>query len=492
MEQLRLRINKFFPVYVLFTLVLMACKPQGESPVVPEDKELVQACAYIHGGGSAATGGEGGTLCVVDRLDDVIDRETGRAEEGTLRRAIEQGGARVVVFRVSGTIHLNSPLELSRGNITIAGQTAPGDGICIADYPLIIKDCENVIVRFLRVRLGDTSGKEYDAISVNNTKNVVLDHVSCSWSTDECVSCYGNENFTLQYSIISESLTQSVHLKGAHGYGGIWGGKNVSFHHNLLAHHSSRNPRFDHDYVNTMAGPIDYINNVVYNWGGNSTYGGEGSSNGGGGRKVNFINNYYKPGPATKNKARLLNPWASCSNCSDHFGGTIVPPLVYLTGNYMQGSSVVTADNWKGVDYSEGATEAMCRVNTRYTFDKAFVSEESAEAAYETVLSKGGCSFRRDALDEVMISDVRKGSYTHKGSNGSTNGLIDSQKDAGGWPELKSEAPAKDTDRDGMPDAWETAHGLNPLSPTDAREHTLVAAHTNLECYLCDIVKHLY
>lgn len=476
----------------------MACKPQGESPVVPgDDKELAKACAYIQGGGSAATGGEGGTLCVVDRLDDVTNPETGHAEEGTLRYAIELGGARVVIFRVSGTIHLKRELELTRGNITIAGQTAPGDGICIADYPLIIKDCENVIVRFLRVRLGNESLKkdpktDYDAISVNNCKNVVLDHCTASWSVDECVSCYGNENFTLQYCFITESLRAAGHVKGPHGYGGIWGGKNATFHHNLIAHHDNRNPRFDHDYVRTNGyyGPVDFVNNVVYNWGGNSAYGGEGN---GPAHQINFQNNYYKPGPASKSgvRARLLNPTTKCDNCNKSHPNDVTPGQFYVDGNILFGADNVTADNWKGVFPDDASKINLCKADKRWTLNQEFALQ-SAQEAYETVLSKGGCSFRRDALDEVMISDVRKGSYTHKGSNGSTNGLIDSQKDAGGWPELKSEAPAKDTDRDGMPDAWETAHGLNPLSPTDAREHTLVAAHTNLECYLCDIVKHLY
>lgn len=471
--------------------VLLACG--GPDPVGPQARnnpDQVAACDWIRGAGVGTTGGEGGQVIRVTKLTDDIDPATGQAVAGTLRFACEQKGARIIVFSVAGTIHLVKELRISEGNLTIAGQTAPGDGICLADYPLVITG-SNVIVRFLRVRLGDKSGREFDAVSVNGTHNVVLDHLSCSWSTDECVSCYGNTNFTMQYCFISEALTQSVHWKGNHGYGGIWGGENVSFHHNLLAHHDSRNPRFDHDYVDTKAGPIDYINNVVYNWGGNSSYGGEGSSNGGGGRKINFINNYYKPGPATKNRERLMNPWASCDNCVKACGGSVVAPKLYMTGNYMHGSDKVTKDNWQGVNYSGGATEAMCKVTSRYTFTNAYTSEETAEQAYERVLAKAGCSLSRDALDKQVVEDVRAGSFKHKGSKGSTNGLIDTPSDAGGWPELKGTKLA-DSDFDGMPDEWELANELNPNDAKDGLLQTLVTGHTNLEVYLCDIVKHLY
>lgn len=478
---------------VILLPFLTACKP-GNNPTddpAQNDPVLVAACNnWLAGGGIGTTGGEGGMVYRVTKLTDDRDPATGQPVTGTLRYACMQTGSRVVIFNVAGTIHLTSELKIKDGNITIAGQTAPGDGICIADYPLVI-DANNVIVRFLRVRLGDKSGKEFDAISVNNANHVVLDHLSCSWSTDECVSCYGNTNFTMQYCLISEALTQSVHWKGNHGYGGIWGGENVSFHHNLLAHHDSRNPRFDHDYVNTLSGPIDYINNVVYNWGGNSTYGGEGSTKGGGGRKINFINNYYKPGPATKTKTRLMQVWGSCDNCSEKHGGSIDQPHVFLSGNVMVGAADVTADNWKGFNYSGGATEAKTRVADRYTFTNAYTHEESAEQAYDRVLKFAGCCYQRDALDEVILADVRDGKYTHKGSKGSTGGLIDTQSDAGGWPELKGEKKT-DSDVDGIPDEWELAHGLDPKNNKDALAKTLVTGHTNMEVYLCDLVKHLY
>lgn len=469
---------------------MMACNNSNnpEQKTLDTNPELVAACKHIEGGGAAVTGGDGATIYRVSRLDDALDPNTGRPMAGTLRYAVSQTGARRVLFTTSGTIHLNSELRIKTGSITIDGQSAPGDGICIADYPLVI-NASNVIVRFLRVRLGDVSNTETDALSVNNSKDVVLDHLSCSWSVDECVSCYGNENFTMQYCIISESLKNSIHGKGSHGYGGIWGGKNASFHHNLLAHHDSRNPRFDHDYVDArFAGPIDYVNNVVYNWGGNSTYGGEGTDKGAGGRHINMVNNYYKYGPATGKKTRLVDPTVSCGNCADHPGGTVQGPKIYLAGNYMYGSEAVTRDNWEG---STVKTEAV-KASSRWTGITALKNEQTAEDAYETVLAKAGCSFSRDVVDTRIVKEVRNGNYTFKGSNGSTNGLIDTQSDVGGWPELKTAEKPMDTDYDGIPDEWETQFGLNPNDPNDAREITLVSGHTNLDVYLCYLVRNLY
>ena len=499
MEMNKKHIFLLAPVLLIWgaAAVFSACKNNPVNPQIVEDPELKAACNYISGAGCEATGGMGGALYLVSMLEDSIDPFTNKPMMGTLRYAVEAGDARIVLFRVAGTIHLKKPLEINKGNITIAGQTAPGDGICLADYPLIINGCSNVIVRYIRVRMGEkgslADNKEYDAVSVNNCENVVLDHLSCSWSVDECVSCYGNKRFTMQYCFITESLRNSVHGKGNHGYGGIWGGENVTFHHNLLAHHDSRNPRIDHDYVNTLAGPIDYINNVVYNWGGNSAYGGEGSTNEGGGRKVNFVNNYYKAGPATKSgvQYRLCNPTTRCSNCTNKCGGSVDPMKMWLAGNYMYGSSTVTNDNWQGVHPDESSKLNDIKANSRFQFTNCYSNEESAEQAFETVLAKAGCSLSRDAIDARIASEVRNGSYTYQGTT-STGGLIDTPSDVGGWIEYQSAPLPKDTDGDGIPDEWEEAHGLNPKSFADSKLESLVIGKTNLECYLCDIVKHLY
>ncbi len=464
-----------------------------DQKTIDSNPELVAACANIQGGGAAVTGGDGGTIYRVSRLDDALDPNTGLPMAGTLRYAVNQTGKRRVMFTVSGTIHLKSELRIKTGGITIDGQSAPGDGICIADYPLVI-NASNVIVRFIRVRLGDVSNTESDAISVNNATGVVLDHLSCSWSVDECVSCYGNKDFTMQYCIVSESLKNSVHGKGSHGYGGIWGGSNATFHHNLLAHHDSRNPRFDHDFVDTRCGgPIDHVNNVIYNWGGNSAYGGEGTNKGAGGRRINMVNNYYKYGPATSKKARIVNPTTKCGNCTHSPGGTVEPGKFYIAGNYVYGSTAVTNDNWQGVDPDESNKKDLCKAAARWTDGlTALKNEQTAADAYETVLAKAGCSLSRDAVDTRIVNEVRNGNYTYTGSNGSKNGLIDTQSDVGGWPELKAAEKPLDTDYDGIPDEWETAFGLNPNDPGDARTATLVTGHTNLDVYLCHLVRNLY
>lgn len=481
-------------VLLSLSLVLFSCggtEPNpGDDPKIDTYPELVSACnRWAQGAGQIATGGRNAMVYHVTSLED---KKQYVYEQGTLRHALVQTGERIIVFDICGTIHLCAPLEINEknGNVTILGQSAPGDGICIADYPLQVMGASNVILRFLRFRLGDTTAKlakkdddpEYDALEIRRSHRVIVDHCSMSWSIDECASCYDNDNLTMQYCIVSESLRNAGHPKGAHGYGGIWGGKNVTFHHNLLAHHDSRNPRFDHDYVSLMAGPIDYINNVVYDWGGNSTYGGEGSTKGGGARKINFVNNYYKPGPSSQHRARLLNPYASCSNCLSACHGTIVPPQVYLTGNYMFGSSTVTGDNWKGVDYSDGATESQVKVSKRYTFSNAYTDEQSAEDAYTTVLNLAGCSLSRDAVDARVVNDVLA----------QTGSLIDSQDQVGGWPILNVGTPLQDSDNDGMPDEWELKYGLDPNNMRDAFKSTLVSKYSNLEVYLNDKVIYLY
>lgn len=476
-------------IYIWVALVSLACQNGGQDepdPVI-DKTELIKACQYIQGGGSTTTGGKGGQVFYVSSLSDEMDKSTGLPMRGTLRYAVEyQSGARVVLFRVAGTIHLNSPIHVRNANISILGQSAPGDGVCVADYPIIV-GTNNVIIRFIRCRLGDASKtsetmEDYDALSVNDSKNVVIDHCSCSWSVDECVSCYGNENFTLQYCFITESLRKSVHAKGNHGYGGIWGGKNASFHHNLLAHHDSRNPRFDHDYVDTRCGgPIDYVNNVVYNWGNNSSYGGEGTSKGAGGRHINMVKNYYKYGPSTKKsvRSRLVNPWTSCSNCTDHVGGSVLPPQIFLVDNTMDGDAEVTADNWKG----STEPKSVSGVDTRWTAGMTLLDDEQlADSAYETVLTKAGCSLHRDAVDSRIVEEVRNRSGK----------LIDSQTEVGGWPELTEGTLPDDSDGDGIPDEWERKYGLNPTLISDGKASTLVDGVPNYEVYLNAIVAHLY
>ena len=307
--------------------------------MIPEWEDadgLARAFPGAEGGGMWTTGGRGGSVYHVTSLEDTNT-------QGTLRYGVQTlSGPRIIVFDVAGTISLTSQLQVKKGDVYIAGQTAPGDGICLKDNTFRVS-ASNVIVRFIRCRMGDATKVENDAMQVmdddDKFTNIIIDHCSVSWSTDECASFYGQKNFTFQWNIVSESLRNSIHGKGSHGYGGIWGGTNSSYHHNLLAHHDSRNPRIDHDYVSTQKGPVHIFNNVVYNWRGNTCYGGESSSkNGSNYRKYNFFNNYYKPGPATpSDHIWFLDPTTSCSNC----GGTILPGHFYMAGNYMYGAMVV-------------------------------------------------------------------------------------------------------------------------------------------------------
>lgn len=440
------------------------------------------------GGGKYTTGGRGGKVFHVTNLKD--------SGEGSLRWAINQSGARTIVFDVAGTIELSSTLSIGNGNITIAGQTAPGDGICLKNFSFNIS-ADNVIVRYIRCRMGDEKKTEDDAMNcfaggTSSYHNIIIDHCSISWSTDECASFYGVKDFSFQWNIVSEPLTKSVHDKGSHGYGGIWGGQNASFHHNLIAHSNSRNPRFDHYYVNQSEGLIDYTNNVVYNWGSNNAYGGE-SSNASRLRSINFVGNYYKPGPASGRLDQLFNLTNSCSNCMGTTGhGTVVlPAKVYLSGNILVGNATVTADNWKGIKPDTNISDwSVCRSETPFAVT-ALTNIQSAEEAYEAVLASAGASLKRDAVDARIVEDAREGKATYMtGGNGSTKGIIDTQSAVGGWPVLTATDAEKavvstDTNANGIPDSIENDifGGL-----VDGNAYDKHPRYTNLEYYLSWII----
>ena len=271
-----------------FLFILIVC---GISHVA--EAQNVISFPGAEGFGRNTSGGRGGRVYFVTKLSD-------DGSEGTLRYALNQKGPRYIIFQTGGTIYLESPLKIHEGNVTIAGQTAPGDGITVANYETFVA-ADNVMIRYMRFRMGDLKNYEGDALGARFIKNLIVDHCSMSWSTDETVSIYANENTTLQWCIIAESLRNSVHQKGAHGYGGIAGGRFASFHHNIYAHHDSRNPRLG-EYAGSkfaLTDLMDFRNNVIYNWGHNSMYGGEGMN-------VNIINNYYKPGPATLTRKRIV------------------------------------------------------------------------------------------------------------------------------------------------------------------------------------------
>jgi Secretion system C-terminal sorting domain len=420
---------------------------------------------------------------------------------GSLRDAISQAN-RTIVFRISGELKLQSRLVIKQNNITIAGQTAPGDGICITGYTLNIQ-ASNIIIRYIRCRFGDANSVDDDAMNcfAGNFENIIIDHCSMSWSIDETGSFYDIKNFTLQWCILSESLFNSVHNKGQHGYGGIWGGTNASFHHNLLAHHTARTPRFNGTrYVDQInADLVDFRNNVIYNWGNiNSAYGGEGG-------QYNMVNNYYKAGPATSGslttssasnkRNRIFNYTSYYYNGRD----TVLGGKFYINGNFVAGFPDVTADNWtKGVQkdsyYNSTALVAAAKQAAPYAF--ASVRTQTAEEAFISVLDSAGAILPcRDTIDRRIVRETRTGTATFEGATygaltstgiSHPSGIIDKPSDVGGTPKYNSTPAPTDTDKDGMPDAWETQRGLNANNAVDG--NTIATnGYTNLENYLNSI-----
>jgi len=423
----------------------------------------VSAFPGAAGFGKFATGGRGGKVINVRNLND--------SGPGSFRSAIDERGPRTIVFRISGTIQLITPLVIRNGDLTIAGQTAPGDGICIRDRGVLVA-ADNVIIRFLRFRLGNSTHAVEDALSGevdrrNIFRNILIDHCSMSWGIDECASFYDVTDFTMQWCFITESLDRSYHPKGAHGYASILGGLRSSFHHNLFAHHTSRNPRFNGVRESALrdSSLVDFRNNIIYNWGFNSAYGGEKGSQ-------NVVANYYKYGPATKPgvRYRILEP-------SDSLGDW------YVAENFVWNNEAITSDNWNGGIQGEFASaQKRKRRLVPFLFDS--METDTPQKAFELVLAHGGASLpTRDMVDERIVHEVKSGVATFGGSWGVSSGIIDSQDDAGGWPILRSTVPPADSDGDGIPDEWELDNGLSRLDPQDG---AIIGGdgYSNLEHYL--------
>lgn len=450
-----------------------------ESPV-PDMTSSDQTPAFpgAEGFGQYTTGGRGGQVLYVTNLND--------DGPGSFRAAVETPVPRYILFKVAGTIALKSRLSITEGHLTIAGQSAPGAGICIKDYPVVIK-ANNVIIRFLRFRLGDQQKQGTDALEARGQNNIIVDHCSMSWSVDECVSFYNNTDTSLQWCIIAESLNNSVHHKGEHGYGAIWGGKNASFHHNLIANHASRNPRLGERAGDAFAltDLTDLRNNVIYNWGANSCYGGEAMN-------VNIVNCYYKPGPASSNRERIV---AIDKNTKPETAIYNIWGKYYINGNYVAESPDATTDNWTHGVFDQfhsrygvlsAEEKAAIRLLTEHPINNN-VTTHSAQQAYEKVLAVGGASFVRDAVDLRVIENVRQGTYSAPGSKGSSGGIIDSQEDVGSWPQLATGPVAKDTAGDGMPDTWKQ-HQQLPVDEPQANGHHLHPVYDNVEVYLNSLV----
>ncbi|MGC4032512.1 MAG: hypothetical protein QM754_12430 [Tepidisphaeraceae bacterium] len=448
----------------------------GEIPPLPPrlPEHLPPAFPGAWGGGMFTTGGRGGRVIEVTNLND--------GGEGSFRAAAEAEGPRIIVFRVAGLITLNKNININSGDVTIAGQTAPGDGVCFADQSINI-NARNVIMRHIRVRRGiPKGGQGSDNIGGNPPGQMVIDHCSTSWGMDENLSLYrymrknadGTEtkmptvNSTIQNCISSEALNA-----GNHAFGGTWGGYSSTFHHNLFACNTARNPSIG------MSGDFDFRNNVIFNWGHRSIDGGDETS------RVNLINNYFKPGPATKDDMRgtmvriesrnSYSPGNRWKNQAWYPESERRPGKWFVDGNYVDGNDKINQNNWAGMR----GPEQDARVNT--PFEAWPVMQQNAADAYQTVLKRAGATLpKRDAVDARVVEMVRTGKVTQG------NGIVKDPKEVGGYPDYAFDPKAVpvDTDHDGMPDDWEKAHGLNPNDPADANLDPDKDGYTNVEEYL--------
>jgi pectate lyase len=420
----------------------------AQPPGLANQPAGVPAFPGAEGFGANTPGGRGGAVYEVTNLND--------SGPGSFRDAVSQP-RRIVVFRVSGTIDLRSPLRITRPYITIAGQTAPGGGICLRNYSFEIAT-HDVIVRFIRSRLGDTRGQEADSISIlHNCHDVILDHCSATWSVDECLSTSGvDSNITVQWCLIAEALNKSVHAKGPHGYGSLARANGpISWYHNLWAHNDARNPRLGDNYGRGSHPFFDVRYNVMYDYGQICSGLTQGIFN------ANYVGNYIRSGPMSKAKAPI------------HIGAPSEISF-YLQGNVIEGNAELTADNVRMIDlYEIGGKRQVQTV--KEAFPSPAVRQYSAREAYAAVLaSVGACLPARDSVDARIIDTVRKRTGT----------IIDSQKDVGGWPMLESAPAPLDGDHDGIPDAWEKKYGLNPNNPSDANKDLNGDGYTNIEKYL--------
>lgn len=469
----------------IFSLILAAC-----SFYFVHAQQL--AFPGAEGYGKYSTGGRGGKVVEVTNLDD--------AGTGSLRWALDQYVDTIyvyrdathpneqitvyqpltVVFKVSGLIKLKTDLKIKRDNLTIAGQTAPCDGICITSHSVLINGAtgaqlfywgprrKNVIIRHLRFRPGvplDDTGTPTSAfvtygLDVENYENVIVDHCSMSWANEECLAIYDNKNTTVQWSVISEGLYNAYHIKGLRSYGGVWGGQYASYHHNLISNQNSRTPRFDGSRAHDTIALVDYNNNVNYNWGTSSApYGGEVEIPGGLSR-VNIMNNYYKPGPATPGTQKLVRP--------DYPSSSIAVARWHVEGNIIFGNATRTADNWQAVDFVNipVASRDSARSDTAFTV-AAPINMKTAQEAYDSVVAYSGAILpKRDAVDIRLMNEVVTKTAIGMGTFGKA-GIIDSPDAVGGLPTYNNCNAAADTDHDGMPDYWELANSLNPNDPED-------------------------
>ena len=502
---------------VLIIAVIPAMGQSGKAPAFPG----------AEGHGRYVTGGRGGNIIHVTNLND--------SGTGSLRAAVKGNSKKIIVFDVAGVIALNSDLSIG-DNITLLGQTAPAPGITLRYYT--VSPGNNNIIRFIRFRRGQERNVNdgADASTQKNKTGIIFDHCSFSWSIDEVASFYDNNNFTMQWCTVAEALTNAGHGKGGHGYGGIWGGKLASFHHNLVAHLSNRGPRFNgarymwngytsnYDYDKYKwsncfeAENVDFRNCLMYN-AQSTCYGGPG------GGQINIVNNYYKDGPKDDSNRQRVTLVTVATD------GTVTKPEVYdMTSRYyIKGnttelrSGAKTANrDWNGVEYDSGT---ITENGDHYSKDKnryypatvpsiekdgvrwirirmdeecpvGCITTHTADEAYDRVLDYAGASLHRDEVDERYEKECREGIATYKGSVTKKWGIIDVVADVNGYTEKNfptAQQPADyDSDGDGIPDEWETKWGLNPNDPSDAKAYTIDSEkkyYTNLEMYANSLVE---
>ncbi|AGA78941.1 pectate lyase [Echinicola vietnamensis] len=442
-------------------------------PRLPEG--VIPAFPGAWGGGMFTTGGRGGKVMAVTNLQD--------RGPGSLRAALEAEGPRIVVFNVAGTIEISDDINIDHPDITIAGQSAPGDGVCLKGTLNI--NTHNVIVRHLRVRRGvPVGGQGDDNIGGNPEHHIIIDHCSTSWGMDENISLYRHmrasldgetrikdpaKHITIQWTISSEALDAR-----GHAFGGTWGGNPSTFHHNLFACNTARNPSIG------MSGDFDFRNNVIFNWQHRTMDGGDETT------QINVINNYYKPGPATNEdmmavfarveSRHMYSPGSAWAAGDWYPQADDRPGKWYVAGNVMDGNAAISQDNWKGMR----GPEALAKVNTPFV-GWPVAPHQTANEAFETVLEKAGATLpKRDAVDKRVTQMVRTGKTMTE------TGIIKDISEVGGYPSLtfeEHEVPV-DSDGDGMPDAWETQHGLDPQNGEDGALDSDGDGYTNVEEYL--------
>jgi len=441
--------------------LLMLAAPVLGAPPAPRPLAFPGA----EGFGRFAQGGRGGDVYHVTTLTD--------EGPGSLRDGIETAdGPRTIIFDVSGTIGLRSELRIDKSYLTLAGQTAPGDGITLRDHTLSLKNCHDVVSRYRRVRLGDQHKAPggYDTLATNDFDNVILDHLSLSWAIDGTHDFRAGQNFTIQWCILSEALHDSIHPKGPHAMCASYREPDgpISLHHNLFSTCRDRHPTLGSADPGDPLSIVDFRNNVIYNWNATANFCDH---------FVNAINNYWRPGPET-DPQRL--PIAMK-------GGLPHAARGFMSGNVFEGRDDWTRDNYAALDWHRwlhpgsnykyaGTVSDWKGPSPKLGADAP--ATQSASQAYELVLAQAGASLSRDTVDTRVIADVRN----------RTGRLIDSQDEVGGWPILKTRAVRRDSDRDGMPDDWEQAHGLAPNNAADGPQDRNGDGYTNLEEFLNALV----